>query len=307
MPWQEIHIKTTRQDSDSWADRLSTAGAAAVTFRDGGNQPVFEPAPGETKLWDTVIVIGLFDADTPESLLADLEQAAVARRLAVERHVVPDQPWERAWMDHFTPQAFGKRLWICPSWKQPPRPDAVNILLDPGVAFGTGTHATTALCLRWLDGHDCRGQRVVDYGCGSGILGIAAARLGAAEVEAVDHDPQAICSTIANARKNAVHCLDAVTPENFSKKSCDLLLANILSRPLIRLAPLFGEVVRPGGQAVLSGITSDQQDEIIAAYAANFQCCGVSIMENWARIDLIRLPRPVAKKPDGASDAQGFR
>ena len=176
MAWQEVTVRLPREQLELAESLLLAAGAVSVTYRDAEDQPVLEPAPGETPLWDQVLVTGLFedavDPQTVAQLLAT--QLPALPDVALQFREVEDQDWERAWMDDFQPMRFGERLWICPSWREPPDPDAVNILLDPGLAFGTGTHPTTALCLQWLDAHPPAGLDVIDYGCGSGILGVAA-------------------------------------------------------------------------------------------------------------------------------------
>ncbi|MDX1824226.1 MAG: 50S ribosomal protein L11 methyltransferase, partial [Thiohalomonadales bacterium] len=186
------------------------------------------------------------------------------------------------WMDNFQPMQFGKQLWICPSGFTPPAPGAINIQLDPGLAFGTGTHPTTAMCLRWLDAHPPRDMRVIDYGCGSGILGIAACKLGARQVISVDTDPQALLATQANAEKNHVaDCIQAYLPADIHPEPVPLLLANILARPLHSLAPLFAELVTPGGQLVLSGILTEQAEDLRQQYQPAFDMKLVAQEEEW--------------------------
>src|SRR6185312_1985647 len=194
MPWIELHSQTTADYADSLSDQLTLLGALAVTFQDAGDQPIYEPTPGAQNLWPETIVIGLFDNSLqPESLLAYLEdQQAAGLIQSFHFKNLPDQDWERICLDYFKPMSFGERLWVCPSWQTPPGPNSATVILDPGLAFGTGTHPTTALCLEWLDQHIQTGACVIDYGCGSGILGLAALKLGAKEVIAIDNDPQAL-------------------------------------------------------------------------------------------------------------------
>jgi ribosomal protein L11 methyltransferase len=188
-------------------------------------------------------------------------------------------------MQHFHPMRFGARLWICPSWQAPPAPDAVNILLDPGLAFGTGTHPTTALCLEWVDQHGADYDEVIDYGCGSGILALAAAKLGARHVWAVDNDPQALLATRANAANNGVaHLIDAVTPQALPALRTQLLLANILAQPLIDLADRFSAYVSPGGYIVLSGILTQQAASVAAAYQKHFEMAPWVGKDEWIRL-----------------------
>ena len=200
-----------------------------------------------------------------------------------------DRDWAREWLKDFKPMRFGTRLWICPTAYTPPEPDAVNLSLDPGLAFGTGTHATTALCLEWLDGHDLRDRLVVDYGCGSGILAIAAARLGAREVWAVDNDPQALVASRDNAARNGVmDRLHICLPPAFPALQADVLLANILAGPLVSLAQLFAACLRPGGRLVLSGILKTQEPDIRRAYQADFAELEVASKDDWIRVSGIR-------------------
>ncbi|NNF97157.1 MAG: 50S ribosomal protein L11 methyltransferase, partial [Halobacteria archaeon] len=193
-----------------------------------------------------------------------------------------DRDWVRAWMDGFEPMRFGKRLWICPSGYTPPEPQAVNILLDPGLAFGTGTHPTTAMCLRWLDAHPPQDLAVIDYGCGSGILAIAACKLGARHVSGVDTDPQALLATYDNAEKNQVSdCIDAYLPADFHSQAVPLLLANILAGPLQSLASRFSELVVPAGHIVLSGILAEQAELVMQQYQTAFDIQLVDQREDW--------------------------
>ncbi len=276
MPWLQLDLEANPDTAGHLAELLQTAGAAAVTLQDAADQPLFEPPPGTTPLWNTTRVIGLFAADTDiPSVLDGLEQQLAPAPLP-PWHLNPleDRDWVRAWMDNFQPMRFGEHLWICPSGFTPPQPQAVNILLDPGLAFGTGTHPTTAMCLRWLDAHPPRDLSVIDYGCGSGILGIAACKLGARRVIGVDTDPQAILATHANAEKNQVGaCVRACLPTEFRSEPVPLLLANILAGPLQSLAPRFAELVAPSGYLVLSGILAEQADEVRQHYqfAFNFE------------------------------------
>ncbi|MCK4708179.1 MAG: 50S ribosomal protein L11 methyltransferase, partial [Gammaproteobacteria bacterium] len=193
MPWLQLKLDTHHEHAERISDLLSELGAVAVTFEDASDQPIFEPDPGETRLWNSTRVIGLFAADTDMEGITNSLTSHVTPELMHHLHIDPleDKDWERAWMDNFKPIRFGKKLWICPSWHTPSDTDAVNIMLDPGLAFGTGTHPTTRLCLEWLDEHAVP-QEVIDYGCGSGILAIAAAKLGAEQIECIDTDPQAL-------------------------------------------------------------------------------------------------------------------
>src|SRR5579872_3030628 len=247
----ELHIETTADYADLLGDQLTLLGAEAVTFQDAGDQPIYEPTPGALKFWQETIVIGLFDHQwQPEPVLTYLEDQQ-ASGLIKNFHLkeIADQDWERVCLEYFKPIQFGKRLWVCPSWQTPPDPKAVNVILDPGLAFGTGTHPTTALCLEWLDQHIDHQTRVMDYGCGSGILGLAALKLGAKEVIAVDNDPQALEATLKNSQRNPeiAHGIKAYFPNEINKlNNFDVLIANILAQPLIELAQGFAIFTHPG-------------------------------------------------------------
>lgn len=284
MPWLQLHLDTTSAQAQELADLLSELGAVSVSLTDAADTPLFEPAPGTAPLWQQTRVTGLFGGDT----VADVIVAVLRDRLGDnaiagwQAETLADQSWERTWMDRFEPLRFGARLWICPSWHRPPRPDAVNVLLDPGLAFGTGTHTTTAMCLEWLDAHDVSGLKVLDYGCGSGILSVAAAKLGAHHVWAVDHDPQALDATRANAAKNhASGDISVSLPEQLATECFDLVVANILAQPLIELAPRLLAALKHGGDLVLSGILKEQADSVCAAYSAECQLRVYAQREDW--------------------------
>jgi ribosomal protein L11 methyltransferase len=288
MPWLQLKLDSPPQQAEHISDLLSELGAAAVTFEDGADQPLFEPDPGETRLWNLTRVVGLFDAGADMPSVIEALKSALGAEAPAQFQINPveDKDWERAWMDDFKPIRFGRNLWICPSWHTPDDPAAVNVMLDPGLAFGTGTHPTTALCLEWLDAHPPQGLEVIDYGCGSGILAIAAALLGANHVEAVDHDPQAIIATRDNADKNGVSAkISAMLPGQFEDKAVDLVLANILANPLLELAPRFADLVKPGGQIVLSGILAEQAEQILQRYRAWFDLEPPAQLDEWVRID----------------------
>ncbi|HAQ25442.1 MAG TPA: 50S ribosomal protein L11 methyltransferase, partial [Pseudomonas sp.] len=190
MPWLQLRLAIAPEQASTLEDALLGVGAVSVTFMDAEDQPIFEPDLGTTPLWSKTHLLALFEADVDESnLLAHLQLLAGGELPDYQLERIEDQDWERSWMDNFQPMRFGRRLWIVPSWHAAPEPDAVNLLLDPGLAFGTGTHPTTALCLEWLDEQDLRGQQVIDFGCGSGILAIAALLLGAEQAIGTDIDP----------------------------------------------------------------------------------------------------------------------
>ena len=290
MPWLQAHITVTREQSPLIELLFEDLGALSVTLLDAADEPMLEPAPGETPLWTSTRITGLFDASTSPDQLRSLIDRAVntdtSRHLKLE--VLEDQAWERAWLDHFQPIRFGERLWICPTGKQVCADDPVIIRLDPGLAFGTGTHPTTALCLEWLDSADVEGKTLIDYGCGSGILAIGALQLGAARVIAVDHDPQAIIATNNNARRNKVSDrLLAVASEDFQPQHADMVMANILANTLIELAPLITSLVKPGGELVLSGILHNQAEQVISAYN-EFSFTAPARKEDWVRLNALR-------------------
>ncbi|OED43225.1 ribosomal protein L11 methyltransferase [Endozoicomonas sp. (ex Bugula neritina AB1)] len=275
MPWIQIKLDTNSDHAEELEDLLLEAGASAVTLQDGKDQPLFEPALGSTPLWHHTVVIGLFDAHTDMDEVVELLKNQYQRSPFPTHKVeiVEDKDWEREWMTHFVPMQFGSRLWVCPSWKTIPEPDAVNLMLDPGLAFGTGTHPTTALCLEWLEKqNDMEGQTVIDYGCGSGILAIAALLLGAKKVTGVDLDPQALTATIDNAERNKIppEKLQVFLPEKAPEEKVDTVLANILAGPLVQLAPTLASYLETGGKIALSGILSEQTDSIVSTYSEWF-------------------------------------
>jgi ribosomal protein L11 methyltransferase len=283
--WVQFIFDSTPDKAEILSDALSECGAAAVTFEDNADQPIYEPDVGETPLWTATRLTALFDAETDAEQIKNMLAVFIAPEPVPDFRVeaVEDKDWIREWMDTFHPIQFGERLWICPSWHQPPAPDAVNIMLDPGLAFGTGTHPTTALCLNWLDQADLQGKYVIDYGCGSGILAIAAALLGAEKVIGVDTDPQALEATQANAKRNGV-AIDTYLPQDCPDNTCDLLLANILAGPLQTLAPRFAALTKPGADLVLSGVLQTQADEVSARYQAWFDMQPATAREDWVRL-----------------------
>ncbi len=251
---------------------MLATGAVSVTLEDNADEPVLEPAVGETPLWRQTRLTGLYSADT--DMQSVLEQFP-SEQLASGNHrveILEDKDWEREWMQHYQPLRFGQRLWVCPSWLSPPDPSAINLLLDPGLAFGTGTHPTTALCLTALEGMNLEGASVVDYGCGSGILAVAASKLGAVEVMGVDNDPQALTATRDNAQRNGLgyDAIAVALPGQYDQAAwhqrADLVVANILAGPLIDLSGAFLELLKPGGSLLLSGLLQTQAENICSHY-----------------------------------------
>lgn len=296
MSWLQLQLEADPDSAGILEQLLKTAGALSVTLVDAADQSLYEPAPGEIPLWSNMLITGLFaENSNTDSLVKQLRDAFLPHRLpSVKSEILADKNWQRAWMDNFKPMLFGKRLWICPSWCKTPDPDAVNLRLDPGLAFGTGTHPTTALCLQWLDDKALNGQILVDYGCGSGILGIAALLLGAGKVYGVDNDPQAIIASLENCANNGINSqqFEANSPAGFFQRKnspgltkADGVLANILAEPLISLSEYLAGLVKPGGWLLLSGILEEQAESVVAAYQPWFDVKEIVTQEGWIRIE----------------------
>jgi ribosomal protein L11 methyltransferase len=328
MPFLQLTLSIGAADPAPIEDALLTAGATSITLQDAGDDPVLEPAPGTTPLWPSVQIKALFDDSIdPQAVLSALRAELSQPLPDAHFETVADRAWEREWLKDFHPMQFGRRLWICPGGQRPdgagpgnrdiadttlhstdatgaisrfpgpaPSPAAPSlppsfcfIELDPGLAFGTGTHPTTALCLEWLDGAQLEQQRVLDYGCGSGVLAIAALKLGAASAVAVDIDPQALLATRDNAIRNHVEERLRVQPADSPIDApVDVLLANILAEPLETLAPTFADLVAPGGRLVLSGILRSQAAAVATRYAPWFDIGPAILRDDWARLDGVR-------------------
>jgi ribosomal protein L11 methyltransferase len=269
-------------------------GASAVTFVDGRDDPVLEPAPGEFRLWPATRVQALFCAEAPLAKISrTLGGALGIPPEGFQARVVADRLWEREWLRDFHAMRFGTRLWVCPHHERVEDPDAAIVRMDPGLAFGTGTHPTTALCLEWLDAHAPLGCEVIDYGCGSGVLALAALRLGARAACCIDIDPQALIATRQNAAANGLDArVRACAPEEARDVSCDLLLANILSGPLIELATLFASMVRSEGTVVLAGLLEREAPEVTRAYEPWFDMNPFGLREGWSGLCGRRRRRP---------------
>lgn len=283
MAWQQLHLQCAKSNVELAETLLLEAGALSIALDDAGDQPLFEPLPGESPLWDEVILTALFDATTESGSRQAVEQ--LSHDIGIQVHAnrtwltaVDDKDWEREWMAHYQPIACANNLWVVPNWLTPPNLDATNIIMDPGLAFGTGYHATTRLCLDWLSEQDLHDKIVIDYGCGSGILGIAALLLGARQVYAVDIDPQAVLATNQNAERNHVKSqLQAFLPEDFqhycannNMPAVNVIIANILAKPLIELAPYFATLIGEKGRIVLAGLIESQTEQVSAAYSPYF-------------------------------------
>lgn len=284
MSWLQLTLTVDQARAPAVEALFEGLGALSVTYGDAGEQPRLEPAPGAAPLWRRNRITALFDARRdPDLLRAALRNAlpeTTCRTLKLQ--TLADQVWERAWLNDFHPMRFGERLWICPAGRRPRQADAVVLDLDPGLAFGTGTHPTTALCLQWLDGADLHGKRVLDYGCGSGILAIAATLLGAESVAAVDYDPQALQATRDNAAKNRVQGrITPLLPEQTPNRGFDIVLANILAGTLVQLAPELRLRVAPGGHLILSGILTGQVERVAAAYRELFDMDPPLLRDEW--------------------------
>jgi len=291
MNWIKLKATCSATVSEWLEESLLAAGASAITMEDAQDQALLEPALGTMPLWDQTIVSGLFEAEIDVDETVSFVRQVFGSfssdpmpHLQVE--LVENEDWTRKWIDNFKPVKFGERLWVCPSWSDIPDPDAVNLMLDPGLAFGTGTHPTTALCLRWLDSHDLKGKTVVDFGCGSGILGIAALLLGAKHVLAIDNDPQALIATRDNLQRNNLPeaQLTAALPDDIPDLKADILLANILAKPLYELKPVLTQLLQPEGHIVLSGILASQADALNTHYREDYVMDPIAQEGDWIRL-----------------------
>lgn len=288
MPWLQTTFDTTRDEAQRLSDALEEAGALSVSLEGADAEPLFETDWNDvTPVWKLTRVVALFseDADVPAAMRMVATLLSLPDVPKFKTETIADQNWVRVWMDRWRPMHFGANLWVVPSWLTPPDPDAANIILDPGMAFGTGTHATTAMCLEWLAAHPPRDLDVIDYGCGSGILAIAALKLGAAHALGTDTDPQALTVSQENAERNQVSgrfvlCLPDAVPVD---TNADVVLANILAGPLVQLAPRLTALVRQEGKLVLSGLLANQADEVEAAYAADF-ILERRVQDGWAML-----------------------
>lgn len=282
----QIIVDSSREQADELSDWFEEMGSVSVTFTDKEDEPILEPAPGTTPLWKKVVVTALY-AEKSEALQTQYAFTDLYPKLKIQLEQVEDKEWTRAWMDQFSPMKFGERLWICPSWQEPPDVDAVNLILDPGLAFGTGTHQTTSLCLTWLDQADIQNKSLLDFGCGSGILALAALKLGVSHAYAVDIDPQALTATTNNARENQIdeNRLAVGFPKDIQIKT-DVVIANILLKPLLELKHEFVSLLKPKGRLVVSGILKEQRNELISHYDDLFAVESQHSLDDWALIEL---------------------
>lgn len=287
MAWNQLTFFTSRALADKLSNLLHDFGAVAVTLKEGGTEEILEPLPGETPLWSETLVTGLFEQDQDVECIIQMIMHHLDEQVFPEYKIeeIVDQDWERVWLKDFKPMQFGEGIWVIPSAFEAMDDSAINVFLDPGLAFGTGTHPTTALCLQWLDGQSLKNQTVIDYGCGSGILAIVAAKLGAEEVFAFDIDPQAVAATKQNALNNGVEArVNAQLVSEFQVKAADLLLANILANPLMELAKSFSDMLKPGANLVISGILQEQADEVLNSYMAWFDMNPPKTQDQWVML-----------------------
>lgn len=290
MPWVQVHIPVEKAAAQSIELLLETLGAISITLTDAGDEPQLEPAPGEERIWSETVVTALFESETDQRQLRNALETALNKlniNSTVTIEVLEEQEWERVWLDDFKPMRFGKRLWVVPRGLQLPdeATDPVVLTLDPGLAFGTGTHPTTALCLEWLDQADISGKDVIDFGCGSGILAIAALLLGARQATGIDHDPQALIASEQNAEENGV--LDRLVLQQSDippDYKADIVVANILASVLIELSAQLASLPRQGGTIALSGILSDQAEAVRAAFDPYFQLEPTKNLDDWVLI-----------------------
>lgn len=293
MPWIQLRLSANEETAEKYSDWLSACGAQAVTFIDAKDTPIYEPLPGDEVIyWNNTVVMGLYDASHDmDKVLNYLKGIHPDKdKMAYKLEQLEDKDWEREWMDNFHPMKFGQRLWICPSWRDVPDPTAVNVMLDPGLAFGTGTHPTTALCLTWLDGLDLEGKTVVDFGCGSGILSLAALKLGAKKVIGIDIDPQALQASLENAKRN--QCEDRLAlflPKDQPEFKADVVVANILAGPLRELAPVIIEYVASNGVLALSGVLEEQAQQLQTIYGEYCQMDAITVQDEWVRLSGVRI------------------
>ena len=291
MDWMQLTLETSKDQADFISEILMGLGSVSVTFSDTHDDAIFEPPVGETPLWQDTTISALFAEDVNQTHV----QAMLLQLCKIEQSsfdLLTDRVWEDECKKDFHAMQFGKRIWICPSWEDVSLlpEDAIVIDMDPGLAFGTGTHQTTDLCLQYLDENPPIDQTVIDYGSGTGVLAIAAVKLGASQAVAVDNDPQAVLSTIDNVRINQVDEYIKVlhTDDEGVLNKVDLLIANILANPLVGLCEHFSALVKSGGKITLSGILQEQLEMVLEAYNENFSDLKVKQKDDWCRVDGIR-------------------
>ena len=291
MDWQQISFEVQKSEVDLISEVLVGLGSLSITFKDAQDNDIYEPPVGTTPLWEKVTVAALFSSemskDYVEKTILEICDINISDASSLK-----DKVWEKECQKDFPAMQFGKKLWVCPSWDIKPElsTGAIVIEMDPGLAFGTGTHQTTSLCLEYLDENPPVNLDVIDFGCGTGILAIAAAKLKAKSVLAIDNDPQAVIASHENANKN--HCNDVINAihsmDQDNSSRCDLLIANILANPIIELEPLFSEFLKSNGTILLSGIIKDQVKEVVSCYSQNFTDIKLANKDEWYRISATR-------------------
>lgn len=293
MGWWQFSLNCQASELEQVEDLMLGLGALSITLSDAGDEPIYEPLPGENPVWQESIVAATFNGTDDHEHLYQQLTSELPDHLAsgIRLTSLQDQDWDQAYKQHFHPIQCAPDLWIVPSWLEPPDPDATVIRLDPGLAFGTGGHPTTALCLAWLGTRDCKYDKVIDYGCGSGILAIAAIKLGVKKAIAVDIDQQALSSCLSNMQVNKVdnEQIQVISPDKLETSPSDLLIANILAGPLVELAPRFADLVRSGGKILLSGILDSQLQDILLAYGPYFQLDPANTRDEWICISGTRF------------------
>ncbi|HEX6638387.1 MAG TPA: 50S ribosomal protein L11 methyltransferase [Steroidobacteraceae bacterium] len=296
MPQLALTLTLDGLDAERVEESCFELGALAVSYTDQHDDPILEPAPGEFRLWPHSRLQALFPFETsPEELVASLSHVLRIDASRMQVETLADKVWEREWLRDFHPMCFGRRLWVAPHHAHVHTEGAVVVKLDPGMAFGTGTHATTAMCLAWLDEHVVEGDLAIDYGCGSGVLAVAAVKLGASAAHAFDIDPQALTATRDNAESNDVGAQVHVVEQDAGlPMGVDLLLANILCGPLCELAPRFAALVRPGGRIVLAGLLNNQAEEVTHAHEPWFEISPFAIRDGWTALSGVRSSDAVA-------------
>ncbi len=293
MAWQQLTIATHREFAETVEALLEDLGALSVTLMDSADQPIYEPPLNSTPLWQHTSITGLFEENKDLSQAKEYFNQHLGEQdpwqLTLEK--LADQVWERVWLENFQPIKFGDNFWVCSTEHEPPNSAATLLRLDPGLAFGTGTHPTTALCLDWLANHSLNNSKIIDFGCGSGILAIAGLLLGASGAIGIDIDPQALIATHHNAEQNNVSDkLQVYDAENYPKTPQSLVIANILAEPLINLSNDISALVKPNGHLLLSGILSEQIEPVKLAYNNEFTFCPAVIRDNWACLHAVKKP-----------------
>ena len=291
MNWKQLSFQVKKQQADLVSEVLIGLGSISITYKDAYDEAIYEPPVGQTPLWDDVEINALFSSDINQESIKDSIFEICNIKVLTSLNL-KDRAWEEEFKKDFQPMKFGQRLWVFPSWESQIKlpNDSIIVNMDPGLAFGTGTHQTTSLCLNYLDANPPIDMKVIDFGCGTGILAIAAAKLGASSLLAIDNDPQAVIACKENVINN--HCeglIKTIHSNNLViKEKCDLLIANILTNPLIELAPLFASLVNPNGALLLSGILKQQVDKVLDCYKEYFFDIEVANIDEWYRINAKR-------------------